>query len=142
MEYIGKNFKNSDCVIVGVFNALTFLKRRVKYWKIEDFARNYFDYDSDSGFPTCNLSDFFKTWEIDAKLLDGVTQAEKSLLDGNGAIGLMRRKGESTYHLIFLKPDDNRGVQVLNVHDTWVELVLAHSQRHLELSIWSIGKAA
>lgn len=141
-SYIGNNKKLGDCVIVGVYNALAFLGRRVAYWKIEDVAINYFNYTPSTGFPTENLDDFFRFWEIDNELLDATGQVEKHILNGNCSVAIIKSSEKSSWHFIFLKPGENRTIEVINDYRQWVDIVLEHSRKELQVAIWNVGKVA
>lgn len=141
-EYISNNKKHGDCVIVGVYNTLSFLGRKVAYWKIEDIAMNYFEYTPTGGFPTKNLESFFKFWEINAEIMQGVGQAEQTILNGNASVAIIKKSNANEWHFIFIKPGENRTVEVINDNRQWIDIVLEHGKKELALSMWNVGKAA
>jgi hypothetical protein len=144
MEYIGFNLKNSDCVIVGICNALKWLKKKPKYSKVEDIARNYFEYDIDNGFYTKSIQDFMKFWEIPYESMENapIGEVESEILKGKAALAIIKRKNEDKWHMTFLKPKENRGIELVNCNSDWIELVQDFCKKEISLSIWTIGNAA
>src|ERR1035437_7820358 len=140
MEYIGKNLKNSDCAIVGIYNALLWMGKKIKYEKIEDIARNYFDYQPENGFKIVLLQDFITFWEIPSNSREGVPifDTEKEILNGKGALAIFKRKGETTSHMIFLKANENRGIDILNSNIDWMDIVSDFLKKEVTVVIWTI----
>lgn len=140
MEYIGQNLKDKDCVIVGIYNALRWLNRNISYKKVEYFARNYYKYTPEDGFTLGeNLANFMKCWEITPTFMERLDLAESHILSGNAAVAIIRRKGEKLWHMIFLKPESDRTITVINNNCEWIDLVLDFRKKELEMVIWNIG---
>ena len=142
MEYIGKNLKNNDCVIVGIHNALLWLKKKVSYEKIEYFARNYYEYTPEAGFDCGFLKDFMDCWYLPFNPYGGqIEDLEKQILEGNGALAILIPKNGGMNHMIFLKPNVN-SVEIVNSNLAWEEVVSSFKDRQVGLSVWTVGKAA
>lgn len=140
MEYINENKKNSDCAIVGAYNALIWLNKKADYNQIERIAKKYYKYNPESGLKYRFLNDFMSYLKVPIKPLGGITiqEAEKEILNGNAVLALITRESDKVKHVVVLRPHEN-GIAVLNESLSWIEIVLGFKKKELRLELWTIG---
>jgi len=139
MDYLNENQKTSDCAIVGVYNALIWLNKKVSYNKIEKIAKKYYKYSPKTGLKYRFLKDFTDYMNVSIKPFNNATiqEVEKTILEGKAALAMITRKSDKVKHIVFLKPN-NRTIEVLNQNMSWIELVLGFKKQEIKLDIWSI----
>jgi hypothetical protein len=141
MKYVSKNQKTSDCAIVGLLNASVWLNKGLSYEDIEFVAKEYFSYDPETGFDLDKLNDFSSFIGISLKRVVGKTDryVEKKILEGNAAVAVVYK--DEQYHMIFLRPTDN-GVKVLNISNTWEEILDGVRNNEAKMGVWLLENAA
>lgn len=142
MKYIGKNKKDNDCAIVGIFNASVWLKKEMSYEDIEWLAKEYYEYDPKVGLDSFFINDFMKFIDMPVQSLENynIQSVEKEILNGNGALAAVFDDDYECGHLVFLKPN-GKEIEVLNYNKKWIDIVLGFTKRDMKLNVWKVKVA-